>query len=208
MVLLMSDTDEQATLVLPKPVDVLAALEEALDILSTEQLLPVLIGGIALSAYGIERYTKDVDLALSSVEIAKAHPLVQLKDVRPLRIGGLSFLTDVGVRVDLLDRHVDYGSLFQAAIEQARKSGPFTKVGKHKLAVVPIQFLMAMKLIADRPQDEADLNKLLQRKELDYPTARDIVYQYLGAFAAQRLDRLARIAGCKDAPPDYSPEDS
>ena len=67
---------------------------------------------------------------------------------------------------------------------------------------------MAMKLVADRPQDEADLLKLLQRKELEYPLARALIHQHLGAFAAQRLDRLARAVGRQDAPPEYLPEDS
>ncbi len=59
-----------------------------------------------------------------------------------------------------------------------------------------------MKLAADRPQDEVDVQKLLETPELDDRETLRLVEKHLGLFAAGRLDKLARAAGRKDAPPD------
>ena len=190
---------------LPKPVNTVQALEEALDILS--MLHPVLIGGVALSFYGIERYTKDVDFALTQAEVSAAALLVQDKDPKPLRIGGLSFATKFGVRVDLIDHRFDYKALFEEAIQAAQHAELRAKVGSREVLVIPIHYFIALKLVADRPQDEADLAKLLPRSDLDYPAAREIVHRHVGLFAARRLDRLARLASRSDAPKEHSDEE-
>lgn len=61
----MSD-EQRPVLPLPRPVDTTQALAEALALLASQGIhLPVLIGGVALSVYGVERYTRDVDFALT-----------------------------------------------------------------------------------------------------------------------------------------------
>jgi hypothetical protein len=163
---------------------------------------------VALSIHGIERYTKDIDLALTLSDIGLVEPLLQSFDPRPLRIGGISFLTKAGIRVDLIDRRVSYQALFEEAISSAHQKGIEAKTASYTISVLSLSYLVALKVLADRPQDEADPSKILSRKDLDYTGARDIVFRHVGDYAARRLDRMARIAGRVDAPKDYSAEDS
>jgi predicted nucleotidyltransferase len=192
---------------LPKPVDTQTALQEAIEKLA---LLGdgALIGGLALSYYGLERYTKDIDFAVTRESTIKAEALLQAFDLKQLRIGGVSFTTSQGVRVALIDRRVEYQDLFEEALTAATTSGPRLKRGEALIPVLPLPYLVACKLIADRPQDAVDLRFLLAHQELDYPKTRDIVYRHLGRFAAQYLDKLARAAGRTDPPKEYTPQDS
>jgi hypothetical protein len=192
----------------PKPIDAAGALTEALARLQPLGINTVLIGGVALAVYGIERYTKDVDLAITMKDLARVAPLLSHQDPRPLRIGGLSFLTSLGVRVDLIDRRVSYQALFEELISVANQRGLLTRLGDQEVRVAPLAYLVALKMIADRPQDELDLQRILLLQELDYALTRDIIQRHLGPYAAERLDKLARAAGRKEPPKEYSPEDS
>lgn len=191
---------------LPRPVDINRAVEEAAKKLSALGDEYALIGGVALSVYGIERYTKDVDFAATVAQTGKAEAALTADDPKPLRIGGISISTSVDVRVDLIDRRFQYRALFEEAIEQAKRRGPLAVAGVAEVPVVPLSYLVAMKLIADRPQDEADLQKLLRANELDYAGARDVVFRHVGDYAARRLDKLARAVQRTDVPKDYETE--
>ncbi|MBI2373052.1 MAG: nucleotidyl transferase AbiEii/AbiGii toxin family protein [Deltaproteobacteria bacterium] len=187
---------------LPRPVDVRDALREALDrVGSTEPM--ALIGGVALAFHGIERYTKDVDLAVTVPTSSRVSSELADWDPRVLSIGGVSIATPSGTRVDLIDRRVEFRALYEETIEDARKRGGKAIVGGHELPVASLAYLVALKMAADRPKDEVDLTSILARPELDYPEAREIVVRHVGYFAARRLDRLARQAGRDDAPLDY-----
>jgi hypothetical protein len=188
---------------LPKPIDLRRALDEALAKLNPLGEEYALIGGVALAYHGIERYTKDIDLAVTRRQCAAAETALADSTLRPLQIGGISIETTSGVRVDLIDRRFEYTALFEEAIREARRGGMIARGETREVAVVPLTYLVAMKMIADRLQDEADLEKLLNIEELDYSAARRIVLQHLGPYAAQRLDKLARAAHRKDAPPGY-----
>lgn len=188
---------------LPKPVDVQQALVEAMARLRPLGDDFALIGGVALAVHGIERYTKDVDLATTVAQTAAAERSLTDLDLRPLKLGGVSLLTGSGVRVDLIDRRFEYRGLFEEAIREAKESGLVAQSGAVELPVVALPHLVAMKLIADRPQDEADLHALLGKPQLDYRRARAIVLAHVGPYAARRLDKRARAANRSDAPDDY-----
>jgi hypothetical protein len=188
---------------LPKPVDIQQALSEAMARLSPLGDDFALIGGVALAAHGIERFTKDVDLATTVTRTAAAERALTDCDIRPLQLGGISLLTTSGVRVDLIDRRFEYRALFEEAIGESKARGMIIRSGAVEVPVVPLHYLVAMKLIADRPQDEADLHALLAKDQLDYRAARDVIFRIVGPYAARRLDKLARVANRKDAPPDY-----
>ncbi len=186
------------TLELPKPLDIHHALAEAVTLIRQAGDEYALIGGVALSAYGIERFTKNVDLACTITQTAAARRSVP--DARDLRIGGIVINTSVGVRVDLIDRRFAYRELFEEAIYQAKTKGPLVRAETVELPVVPLPHLVAMKLIADRPQDESDLVTMLRLETIDYAAARNVVERWVGPYAAGRLDKLARIASRNDAP--------
>ena len=187
---------------LPKPADIEGALEEVLERLGAVD--GALIGGVALAVFGVERYTKDADLAVRQAESARATRDLADADPRPLRIGGVSVATSAGVRVDLIDRRVGLCDLYEEAIEAAHADGPRVRIGARVLPVAPLEYLVAMKMAADRPQDEADLERLISLDALDYRRCRAIVDRHLGFFATQRLDKRARMAGRSDAPEDYA----
>lgn len=188
---------------MPRPVDTVGALAEAIRRLAAIEGDKALIGGVALSVYGIVRYTKDVDLAVSVAQSSAAEALFADADPQPLRIGGVSILTSSGVRVDLIDRRDRYGALYAEAIEAAHREGKRARAEDVEIPVVPLPYLVAIKMAADRPKDEADLDSMLRLPELDLARTRQIVEKHLGPFAAGRLDRLARAVGRSDAPKDY-----
>lgn len=188
---------------LPKPVDVRSALAEIAKELHEVGGDFALIGGVALALYGIERYTKDVDVAVSMQQSAALERRLPNGDPRPLSIGGVSIRTSSGVRVDLIDRRFHYEALFLEAIQAAKASSLRTLAGEVEVPVVPVPYLLAMKVAADRPQDEADVQLLLKDPALDYRAARDVVKRFIGHYAARRLDRAARANGRSDAPQEY-----
>jgi hypothetical protein len=163
-----------------------------------------LIGGAALQAYGLERYTKDVDFAVRESQGAQA--LTEWKgESRPLRIGGVSLRIE-GSAIDLVDRRLDLRALFEEAIDATARCGFVVRAGGEEIPVVPLEYLVAMKIAAPRAMDEADLSFLLGHASLDYAQAREIVKRHLGFVAARYLDRMARVAGRTDARPDYEEE--
>lgn len=68
-------------------------------------------------------------------------------------------------------------------------------MGGHVVILVSLEFLLAMKLVSGEPKDEIDARRILQREELRYDLAREIVERHLGAAGANRLDALAREVG-------------
>ena len=68
-------------------------------------------------------------------------------------------------------------------------------MGGREVSLVSLEFLLAMKLVSGEPKDEIDTRRILQREELRYEMARDIIERHLGAASANRLDALARETG-------------
>jgi hypothetical protein len=231
----MSDVKEIREL--PRAIDTKAALIEASQKLRSLDVEFALIGGLALAFYGIERYTKDVDFAVTITTSGKAEVAFRDSDPKPLQLGGISIMTSQGVgsamgltdkqsaasqavsacsdaylsspplypgvRANFIDRRLEYSELFEEALSVANKKGPWCRVENELIAVIPLPYLVALKLIADRPQDEADLKALLLRNTFDYTEAREIVTRRVGSFAARYLDKLSRAVGRLDAPKDY-----
>ena len=196
----MNSQRESATL--PQPVDIRSAVDEALVLFASLGIEPVLIGGVALAVHGIERFTKDVDFAVTVAESALCEARIADRAPVPLTIGGVSMQTSSGVRVDLIVRRFEFQALFEEAITVARARGKLVTIGMHRIHVVPLTYLVALKMAAGRPADEGDLSRIVLRDDLNYEEARDVVYRHLGVFAARWLDRLARTHGRKGAPVD------
>lgn len=137
-----------------------------------------LIGGLALDAWGIPRATKDAGFAVPVGAAEKAADSLRgpATEVRPLRIGGVGVRdSQRGLRIALVDRRFHFAGLFQEAIRDARASGRTARVGGYDVSLVSLEFLLAMKLVSGEPQDEVDARRILQRQELRYADAREIV---------------------------------
>lgn len=193
--------------ILPSPIDLTAAIDEVVARYGDLVEDLVLIGGAALQAYGIVRATRDVDFAVTREGSAAIERAARAAGhaVSPLRIGGVS-VTVGGLSADFVDRRVEVEPLFLEAIAAARRSGFTVEVGPRAVLVVPLEYLVALKMVGVRPQDEADVARMLAIDALDYGEARAIVERHLGGVAARYLDRAARQAGRRDAPRAYDDE--
>jgi hypothetical protein len=117
-------------------------------------------------------------------------------EIRPLRIGGVGVRdSKQGLSIDFIDRRFHFGPLFQEAIREANASGRKARVGGRDISLVSLEFLLAMKLVSGEPKDDIDARRILQREELRYAVARQIVETHLGAASANRLDAMARETG-------------
>ncbi len=133
-----------------------------------------------MQAYGSSRLTKDVDLMVSQV------PSFAKKGAR-LNVGGRS-VEIAGVPFDFIDRGDEYRDLYDAAIDSAKKVTGFD------IPVVTPEFLVAMKMVAARPKDLADLDFLLSSVKLNTKLLQKIVLQHLGKYAVTDLHNRAQTA--------------
>jgi len=139
-----------------------------------------LAGGLALQLYGSTRLTGDVGFVAE-----RAMP--EYPPERRLSFGG--YASNVGgVPLDLILRDDDFEPLYQEALRDAMPHP--TLPG----AVIRPEFLVAMKMVAGRKRDEADLEFLLTEADLDVASTRQIVYRFLGPYAAREFDQALQIA--------------
>ena len=158
------------------------ALEQAareLRALSHSQGIRIaLVGGYALAQYGSTRLTGDLDVVASGCPRG-----LPLRD--KLSFGGIR--TFVGnVPTDVIQRNDSYAPLYAAALKAAR-----LRRGSSKVAIVPLEYLAAMKLAAHRAKDLLDLDFIMRSGRLNVPTTRRIIGYYVGGtYAVADFDRM------------------
>lgn len=135
-----------------------------------------LIGGAALQLLGSDRLTKDIDFAAD-------HLLDGLAAQGSLEFGGIKATTSSGVPVDLVVRDDKYRALYEAAVEHA------IRVEGVPVLVVQGEYLIAMKMVAGRPKDDADLEFLIAEGGVDLERAKAVVAEHLGPYAVDELER-------------------
>lgn len=101
-----------------------------------------LVGGIAVSAHGYFRATKDIDFLVTDDAFNFHGPLVSMKEGLPFRVGDIA---------------VDYVSL-SAALESLGDLLVVPEEGQ--LPIISIEALVLMKLVANRPRDRQDIRAL------------------------------------------------
>ncbi|MBN1961216.1 MAG: nucleotidyltransferase [Deltaproteobacteria bacterium] len=183
----------------------------AVDLLQNAGIPFALIGGVALWAYvpaEEQRLTKDVDLAVPDIYMDKLHAVLNKKGFVgvPLQIGGIALREDKNnIRVDFIDRSVDFAKLYAAAVDEAIKAARHLNVTKYKIPLVSPEYFIAMKIATGEEDDTKDIERLLRASTpaVDLPLARSLCYQHLGAAAANRLDVIARITGHPQARKRY-----
>lgn len=145
--------------------------------LATEQGVHVaLIGGAALQLLGFDRLIKDIDFAADRM-------IDGLEEQGSLEFGGIKATTSSGVPVDLVIRDDKYRALYEAAVDNA------TRVEGVPVFVVSGEYLIAMKMVARSPKDDADLEFLIGDGGVDLERARTVVSEHLGPYALDELER-------------------
>jgi predicted nucleotidyltransferase len=141
-----------------------------------------LCGGLAMQHYGSDRLTKDVDVFV-------ARPLM-LTDTSPLAFDGErcgeTYCAAGGVDIDMLqvDAIDSYEKLYTEALDHA------VQVVGLPLKIVRPEYMVAIKMIAQRDKDNLDLDYLLMRVPLDIPKVRDILKRTLGSHMRKAFDNL------------------
>jgi hypothetical protein len=115
-----------------------------------------LVGGVALSLYGSDRLTKDIDAIASELL-----PVPRSQVAGQLRQGGERYNTPTekrSVSVDWIVRKDEFKGLFQQALKEA--------VMTDGVPVLTPEWLVILKFIAGRFKDQEDAVFLLSRKGL------------------------------------------
>jgi hypothetical protein len=134
-----------------------------------------LAGGLAVGAHGYIRTTADVDFLVGEEAFEHHGPIVTFKAGVPIEVDG--------IRIDYLSP-VAFGPQLETVLDD-----PPTSEG---VAVVPIEVLIYMKLVARRRQDQVDVIELV-KAGVDVRRVR----YYLEAYAAdlmQLFDELVNEA--------------
>lgn len=140
-----------------------------------------LIGGVAMHAYGSPRLTGDVDIALErGIDVAALEP------IGVLSFGGYKARTPSGVDIDVVLRDDDYAVLYERVIETAEDIDG--------VPVARAEYLVAMKMAANRPKDWADIEYLVTTDAFDVASARTVIREHLGPFAVDEFDAFVRAA--------------
>jgi hypothetical protein len=143
-----------------------------------------LLGGYALQLYGSPRLTGDIDVVADDAIDA-------LPEGKALSFGGFQTFAPNGVPVDLVLRDDDYAALYEEALARA------AEIPEAPMPVVQPEYLAAMKMVAGRARDAADLEWLVVSDAADLVETRRIVRRHLGPYAAQEFDRIVEEARWK-----------
>jgi len=181
------------------PFDPEPAAQLAKEILAAAKVPYAVIGRIAVWAYlppEAQQFTKDLDIAVPLESIAIIEQQLKQRNIacRPLTIGGIGTVAK-DIHLDFIDRRQYHQALFREVIEATQRQGNTINFGSVVLPLIPVEYLIALKMVSGEPKDDGDVKKLLQFAELDYKKSREIVMKFLGPATADRLDVFAREAG-------------
>lgn len=132
---------------------------EAAGVIEAEKIKIAVTGGVAANAYMPPRHTADLDLAVQLDDLDRAD--------RALRAAGWTFLGNLSLYEDLrgtawqlgvdeLDLIGLPGALGRAAIAGAQDNKQVMG-----LSTLTLPYVVVMKLISARPQDSADISRML-----------------------------------------------
>jgi hypothetical protein len=160
------------------------AAEQVAEIAEREQVAVALCGGYALQYFGSPRLTGDIDVVADrTISGLPAGP--------ELSFGGEKTTAPNGTPVDLIVRDDDFAELYESALEEAKQPQDVP------MPVVSPEYIFAMKMVAGRARDFADIEWLIISGAIDLAKTRRIVMEHLGPYAAQEMDRLVEEAEWK-----------
>jgi hypothetical protein len=188
------------------PTDLSSATALAAALSRAANQPPVIVGALAMAAYGYRRETSDVDIvipvvigAASGDALEEAARNLGLTVRAKHRFGGLD-LRAGDVRIDVLTLDRDVPTLIPSAVAEARASKRHLVLFGTDVLVVSLGHLIAMKLVAERKKDVADIVELIKTRVVagTWPDDRvevlNVVREHLGWYAARRVDSLAADA--------------
>lgn len=114
----------------------------------------VIVGGVATALYMPQRVTLDVDILVLTADAGAMHrelERLQYSCDGPLSIGGTRWVAPDGRVLDVLEADEPWT---RAAVERPRRA-------PNGEPVIALPYLVLMKLAASRPQDLADLSRML-----------------------------------------------
>ena len=162
--------------------DIDATLWEAARLAQQSQIPVLLVGGIAMRLYGSDRMTTDVDVASTGLPVG-------VRPTRLLTFGGATILVGPKkVPLDWIVRDDAYEKVFDAAINH-----PISVAGI-PIPVVRPEYLVLMKMIANRPKDELDLMVLLNSGRVPRKRAAKLARELMGEYAGDVFESLVREA--------------
>jgi len=176
----------------------------------------ILIGRLAIWAWlsddaGNQAYTKDMDIAVSKRDFLAilAYLANKLYKTRQLPIGGVNVASkEEGVSIDFIHRGSeewgDLSFLYEKAIEKGIASSETVNIGNVRFSIVPVEFLIVMKIATMERKDEEDAKRLLNHIErIDIDELRSMVKRFLGPLINAKLENMLREIGHPKARKKY-----
>lgn len=182
-----------------KAVDLNEAMKLAAALCKAIDQPLVLCDALAMAAHGYQRETSGVDIAIAArltiVEVEARR--LGLTVAARHSFGGLT-LKASGARIDVLTLEREVDTLVPAAVGAAFEHGTF--FGQEAL-VIPLGYLISMKLVASRKKDLADIVELIKARmeagawqdDERWEVAKIVRYQ-LGWYGARQVEKLAAEA--------------
>lgn len=166
----------------------------------------VIAGALAMAAYGYRRETSDVDIvipvvigAASGDELESSAQDIGLTVRAKHGFGGID-LRSGDIRIDVLTLDRDVPDLVPDAVQESVASYRVVDLFGYSVFVISIGHLIAMKLVAERKKDIADIVELIKVRmemdqwDIDRSHVKDVVKKHLGWYAARSVDGLADTA--------------
>lgn len=145
-------------------------------------------GGLAVGVYAPERATQDIDIVIvSSIAIEEKFLKLGYRPKGKLAIGGMIWEMNDGREIDILDisdRPWAKMALYEA--QSLRFMG---------FPILPLPYLVLMKLEASRMQDVADISRLVKYAD---EQARKQIRETVRTYRPQDLEDLEQIIQIED----------
>jgi hypothetical protein len=176
---------------------ILESAEDIVEVLSSYHIDAVVIGAVALAAHHYVRQTEDIDLGINA-SLSSLHSVVQSLNANgykavlrePDMDDPLGGVIDVSGSFGLV-QIVNYGGRFPAVIDDALHTARMSVRAGSRLKVVPLPYLIALKLYAGGHKSKADIIELIVRNpNLDL----DEVRLLCGKYRLAGLEELIREA--------------
>lgn len=186
--------------------DLTEAVRMAIALTASMGQPTVIAGALAMAAHGYRRETHDVDIVLPVVIGAVSGDRLE-EEARAMGLevrakhgfGGLDLRSNL-IRIDVLTLDRDMPELIPDAVAEALASDRRMDLFGSVVHVVSLGHLVAMKLMAERKKDIADIVELIkERMELgqwdrDQPVVIDVVKRFLGWSAGRDVTKYATTA--------------